>query len=71
VAVLTVMGLAGGAGTTVTAEELIAFCADRLDRLKKPRSVDFVPELPYNCNGKLDRKTVREPFWAHTARRVN
>ncbi|KMS91280.1 hypothetical protein ACZ91_11020 [Streptomyces regensis] len=65
------MGVAGAVGTTVTAEELIAFCADRLDRLKKPRSVDFVPELPHKRNGKLDRKTVREPFWAHAARRVN
>ncbi|MFI2643915.1 AMP-binding protein [Streptomyces sp. NPDC018610] len=58
-------------GTTVTAEELIAFCAGRLDRFKKPRSVDFVPELPHNRNGKLDRKAVREPFWAGAARRVN
>ncbi|SEB79069.1 Acyl-CoA synthetase (AMP-forming)/AMP-acid ligase II [Streptomyces misionensis] len=58
-------------GTTVTAEELIAFCADRLDRFKKPRSVDFVPGLPHNRNGKLDRKAVREPFWAHATRRVN
>ncbi|MER6980563.1 class I adenylate-forming enzyme family protein [Streptomyces carpinensis] len=59
------------AGTTATADELIAFCAGRLDRFKKPRSVDFVPELPHNRNGKLDRKAVREPFWANTARRVN
>ncbi|MFH9083699.1 AMP-binding protein [Streptomyces sp. NPDC017673] len=59
------------AGTTVTADELITFCADRLDRFKKPRSVDFVTELPHNRNGKLDRKAVREPFWADTARRVN
>ncbi|GGV19112.1 ligase [Streptomyces litmocidini] len=58
-------------GATVTAEDLIAFCADRLDRLKKPRSVDFVTELPHNRNGKLDRKAVREPYWANTARRVN
>ncbi|TWV45955.1 long-chain fatty acid--CoA ligase [Streptomyces misionensis] len=58
-------------GTRVTAGELITFCADRLDRFKKPRSVDFVPELPHNRNGKLDRKAVREPFWAHATRRVN
>ncbi|MGX1128549.1 acyl-CoA synthetase (AMP-forming)/AMP-acid ligase II [Streptomyces glaucescens] len=58
-------------GTTVTADELIAFCADRLDRFKKPRSVDFVTGLPHNRNGKLDRKAVREPFWADAARRVN
>ncbi|MFJ9824691.1 class I adenylate-forming enzyme family protein [Streptomyces sp. NPDC101160] len=56
---------------TATSDELIAFCADRLDRLKKPRSVDFVTELPHNRNGKLDRKAVREPYWANAARRVN
>ncbi|MFG2720054.1 class I adenylate-forming enzyme family protein [Streptomyces sp. NPDC048416] len=58
-------------GAAVTAEELITFCADRLDRFKKPRSVDLVGELPHNRNGKLDRRAVREQFWAHTARRVN
>ncbi|MFI0349371.1 class I adenylate-forming enzyme family protein [Actinomadura sp. 9N407] len=55
----------------VTEEELAAFCADRLDRFKKPRSVDFVAALPVNRNGKVDRKAVREPYWAGTARRVN
>ncbi|MFD7992994.1 class I adenylate-forming enzyme family protein [Streptomyces mexicanus] len=59
------------AGTAVTDEELIAFCAERLDRFKKPRSVDFVTELPHNRNGKLDRKAVREPYWADATRRVN
>lgn len=58
-------------GAAVTADELIAFCAARLDRFKKPRSVDFVAELPHNRNGKLDRKAVREPFWSGAARRVN
>lgn len=58
-------------GAGVTADQLIAFCAERLDRLKKPRSVDFVAELPRNRNGKLDRRAVREPFWADAVRRVN
>ncbi|MFD8346546.1 AMP-binding protein [[Kitasatospora] papulosa] len=57
--------------TGVTADQLIAFCADRLDRFKKPRAVDFVTELPHNRNGKLDRKAVREPYWANASRRVN
>ncbi|MDR7303773.1 class I adenylate-forming enzyme family protein [Haloactinomyces albus] len=59
------------AGHEPTANELIGFCAERLDRFKKPRSIDFVPELPHNRNGKIDRKAVREPYWADTARRVN
>jgi acyl-CoA synthetase (AMP-forming)/AMP-acid ligase II len=58
-------------GTQVTADELADFCGRRLDRFKKPRSVDFVGELPHNRNGKLDRKAVREPYWAHATRRVH
>ncbi|MEE1742784.1 AMP-binding protein [Streptomyces sp. BE147] len=58
-------------GATVTADDLIAFCAERLDRFKKPRSVDFVTGLPHNRNGKLDRRAVREPHWADVSRRVN
>lgn len=58
-------------GSPVTEGELIEFCAERLDRFKKPRSVDFAGELPHNRNGKLDRKAVREPFWADATRRVN
>ncbi|MFF4340999.1 class I adenylate-forming enzyme family protein [Kitasatospora sp. NPDC001540] len=57
--------------SAVTEDELIAFCAERLDSFKKPRSVVFTGELPHNRNGKLDRKAVREPFWADAARRVN
>lgn len=68
-AVKAVVVAESGAG--VTADQLIDFCAERLDRLKKPRSVDFVAELPHNRNGKLDRKAVREPFWADAVRRVN
>lgn len=59
------------ADVSVTADELADFCAARLDRFKKPRSVDFVTELPHNRNGKLDRKAVREPYWDGAARRVN
>ncbi|WP_030263156.1 class I adenylate-forming enzyme family protein [Streptomyces violens] len=58
-------------GRAITPDELIEFCAERLDRYKKPRSVEFVSQLPHNRNGKLDRKAVREPYWADTARRVN
>jgi acyl-CoA synthetase (AMP-forming)/AMP-acid ligase II len=58
-------------GAAVTEEELVAFCAERLDRFKKPGSVDFRTELPHNRNGKVDRKAVREGYWAGAARRVN
>lgn len=59
------------AGTTPTEQELIEHCADRLARMKKPRSVDFAASLPINRNGKIDRRAVRESYWAGTGRRVN
>ncbi|MCA4135288.1 long-chain fatty acid--CoA ligase [Arthrobacter sp. M4] len=58
-------------GVVLDEQELIAFCSKRLSRMKKPRSVDFAPVLPINQNGKTDRKTIRERYWASAARHVN
>jgi acyl-CoA synthetase (AMP-forming)/AMP-acid ligase II len=41
------------AGVTVSAEELIAVCAERLSDYKVPRRVTFVTELPRNATGKV------------------
>jgi acyl-CoA synthetase (AMP-forming)/AMP-acid ligase II len=54
----------------VTAEELVGYCAERLDRYKKPKTVEFVDSLPVNRNGKVDRKAVRAPYWAGAERKV-
>jgi long-chain acyl-CoA synthetase len=53
-----------------TEAELIAWCADRLAGYKRPRSVDFVSELPRDAAGKLQKRKVREPYWAGTGRQV-
>ncbi|WP_406136108.1 acyl-CoA synthetase [Streptomyces sp. NBC_01089] len=58
-------------GCTPTEAGLIAFCAERLARMKKPRSVDFVAALPHNPNGKVDRRAIRDPYWAGAERRVH
>src|SRR5690348_15205859 len=57
-------------GMQATAEELIEFCAARLARYKKPRSIDFVDELPRDAAGKLLKRTIREPYWAGVGRRI-
>ncbi len=57
-------------GMTITAGELISFCAERLAGYKKPRSVDFVDELPRDAAGKLLKRKIREPYWAGTGRRI-
>lgn len=58
-------------GQETDAAELMEFCRSRLADFKRPRSVDFVAQLPKNANGKMSRKEVREPYWAGRTRRVN
>jgi acyl-CoA synthetase (AMP-forming)/AMP-acid ligase II len=57
-------------GVPVTAEELIAFAAARIAGYKKPRSIDFVDDLPRDAAGKLLKRKIREPYWAMSGRRI-
>ena len=50
--------------------ELLAHCAERLARFKLPRSVDYVPELPRDPNGKLYKRTLRDPYWEGRTRAI-
>jgi acyl-CoA synthetase (AMP-forming)/AMP-acid ligase II len=58
-------------GARAEGHEIMDFCRGRLADFKRPRSVDFVPQLPKNGNGKLSRKDVREHYWRGRERRVN
>ncbi|MYT74746.1 MULTISPECIES: long-chain fatty acid--CoA ligase [unclassified Streptomyces] len=57
--------------SAVGEDEVIAFCAERLARVKKPRSVEFVDALPVNRNGKIDRRAVRARLRAAAERRAH
>lgn len=49
--------------TPAFAEELIAFCKERLSPIKCPRSVDFDPALPRLDNGKLYKRLIKDRYW--------
>jgi long-chain acyl-CoA synthetase len=49
-------------GTTVTEEELIAFCQAHLADFKCPKGVRFVKEIPKGPTGKLLRRVLREMY---------
>ena len=50
--------------------ELIDFCRDHIASYKKPKSIDFVDELPKNNNGKIVKKILRDKYWEGKERRV-
>lgn len=58
-------------GSTVTEEELIAYCQGKVAGYKRPRSVDFVDALPRNPTGKILKRELRARYWKGRERQVN
>lgn len=58
-------------GAEVSAGEIIETCKQNLASYKKPKSVDFVSELPKNNYGKIERKKLKDQYWIGHRRRVN
>ncbi len=59
------------AGQEASEDDLVEFCKGRLAGYKRPRSVDFIAELPRNASGKVLKKELREKYWAGHERRVS
>jgi len=57
-------------GMVPSADELSEFLASRLAGYKKPRSYEFVDELPRDAAGKLLKRKLREPYWAGAGRSI-
>lgn len=49
------------------AEELIAYCRERLSNIKCPRSVDFIEAMPRHPTGKLYKRLLKDQYWAGNA----
>ncbi len=44
--------------------QILADLSERLAKYKMPRSIDVVDALPRQANGKLMKRTLKEPYWA-------
>jgi long-chain acyl-CoA synthetase len=49
------------------AAEILASLQGRLAKMKWPKSIDFVAELPRDPSGKLLKRRLRDPYWADRA----
>jgi long-chain acyl-CoA synthetase len=55
---------------TLTEAELIDFVSQELAAYKRPRSIDFMRELPRNPAGKLLKGELRAPYWTGHEKRI-
>jgi acyl-CoA synthetase (AMP-forming)/AMP-acid ligase II len=58
-------------GAAVTADALARFVDKRLADYKKPRSVDFVDQIPKNAYGKVLRRELKARYWDRQTRMVH
>jgi acyl-CoA synthetase (AMP-forming)/AMP-acid ligase II len=59
-------------GMKASAEELVEHCRSMIASYKKPKTVDVFDALPrISSTNKIDKKALREPYWAAQDRRVS
>jgi acyl-CoA synthetase (AMP-forming)/AMP-acid ligase II len=58
-------------GSTVTEQELVDHCRERLAHYKCPTSVEFRDVLARTATGKLQKFKLRAPYWEGRERQVN
>jgi fatty-acyl-CoA synthase len=58
-------------GESLSEDDVICHCKAKLGGLKSPKSVEFWREIPKTPAGKVDRKTIRKPYWAAADREVH
>jgi acyl-CoA synthetase (AMP-forming)/AMP-acid ligase II len=58
-------------GSTLTEDELIAYCKTKLAGYKCPKRIEFREALARTATGKLQKFKLREPYWQGLTRQVN
>lgn len=44
-------------------ENVLGFLSERLAKMKWPKSIDYMEQLPRDPNGKLYKRRLRDPYW--------
>jgi len=58
------------ADAAVTEDDLVAHCAERLARFKRPRLVKFVEDFPKTPIGKIQKTLLKEPYWEEREKKI-
>jgi fatty-acyl-CoA synthase len=57
-------------GMQVSADELINLVRQKKGTVYAPKQVQFITDMPRTAVGKIDKKVLRQPFWAGQGRQV-
>ena len=57
-------------GTKLDAEKIRQALAERIAGYKVPRRIDIVDTLPRDDNGKVQKRKIRDVYWAGRARKI-
>ena len=68
---LAVVVRRAGAAASISEDDLIAFCRDRLAAFKCPTRVEWVDELPRNPTGKVLKWQLRDRYATHPSGRTS
>ena len=60
----------GAEGGEALTSEILDWCRDRLAKMKTPRSIDYLDELPRDPNGKLYKRNLRDPYWQDQGKQI-
>ncbi len=60
----------GVEGNDALRDEIFAYCEDKLAKFKRPKTIDFMAELPRDPNGKLYKRKLRDPYWEGRERKI-
>jgi acyl-CoA synthetase (AMP-forming)/AMP-acid ligase II len=55
---------------SLTADEMIDFCRDKIAGYKIPRQLEIIQEMPRNPSGKILKKELRKPYWEGVKRNI-
>jgi long-chain acyl-CoA synthetase len=57
-------------GNLANAAELLEFVSRELASYKRPKSIEFLSELPRNTMGKVLKRELRDPYWLGRDRKI-
>jgi len=58
-------------GEQLPEEAVLKHCKAKLGGVKAPKSVEFCADIPKTAAGKIDRKSLRAPYWKQAERQVH